>query len=60
MKKTTILLISLLLSAAGDAFSQIPLSLKARHRTDGDTITLTSVLRNRGLLSVRTSPDPVT
>jgi len=60
MNKTAIILITLLLSAAGDTFSQIPLNLKVRHRTDGDTITLTSALRSRGLLTVQTTPDPVT
>jgi hypothetical protein len=60
MNKTAIILITLLLSAAGDTFSQIPLNLKVRHRTDGDTITLTSALRSRGLLAVQTNPDPVT
>ncbi|HOT18291.1 MAG TPA: M48 family metalloprotease [Bacteroidales bacterium] len=60
MNKTVIILITLLLSAAGDTFSQIPLNLKVRHRTDGDTITLTSALRSRGLLTVQTTPDPVT
>ncbi|MBK7731558.1 MAG: M48 family metalloprotease [Bacteroidales bacterium] len=60
MNKTAIILITLLLSAAGDTFSQIPLNLKVRHRTDGDTITLTSALRSRGLLAVQTTPDPVT
>ena len=60
MNKTVIILITLLLSAAGDTFSQIPLNLKVRHRTDGDTITLTSALRSRGLLAVQTTPDPVT
>ena len=60
MNKTVIILITLLLSAVGDTFSQIPLNLKVRHRTDGDTITLTSALRSRGLLAVQTTPDPVT
>ena len=60
MNKTVIILITLLLSAAGDTFSQIPLNLKVRHRTEGDTITLTSALRSRGLLAVQTNPDPVT
>ncbi|MBK7489685.1 MAG: M48 family metalloprotease [Bacteroidales bacterium] len=60
MNKTVIILITLLLSAAGDTFSQIPLNLKVRHRTDGDTITLASALRSRGLLAVQTTPDPVT
>ncbi|MZQ80383.1 MAG: M48 family metalloprotease [Bacteroidales bacterium] len=60
MNKTAIILITLLLLAAGDTFSQIPLNLKVRHRTDGDTITLASALRSRGLLTVQTTPDPVT
>ncbi len=60
MNKTAIILISLLLSATGNALSQIPLKIKARHTADRDTITLTSVLRSRGLLTVRTAPDPVT
>lgn len=60
MNKTAVILISLLLSAAGDAFSQIPLKLKARQASDGDTITLTSVFRSHGLLTVQTASDPVT
>lgn len=60
MNKTAIILISLLLSAVGDAFSQIPLNLKVRHRTEGDTITLTSALRSRGILTFQTTPDPAT
>ncbi len=60
MKKTAILLVALLLSSPGETFSQIPLNLKLRHRIEGDTITLTSVIRSRGFLTVQTATDSTT
>jgi len=60
MRKASILLIILLLPACSEAFSQIQVSIKARNRTTGDTITIRSVTRSRGLLAVQTDPDPRT
>ncbi len=60
MKKTAILLIIMLLSASGEAFSQIPVSLKGKNRTTGDVITVNKVIRPAGRLSVQTAPDLVT
>ena len=60
MKKAAILLIIIFLPACGEAFSQIQVSIKARNRTTGDTITIKSVTRPHGLLAVQTDPDPQT
>ena len=60
MKNAAILLIILFLPVCGKAFSQIQVSIKARNRTTGDTITIKSVTRPRGLLAVQTDPDPQT
>jgi hypothetical protein len=60
MKKAAIFLIILLLPASSEVFSQIQVSIKARNRTTGDTITIKSVTRSRGLLAVQTDPDPMT
>jgi Zn-dependent protease with chaperone function len=60
MKKAAILLIVFLLPACGVAFSQIQVSIKARNRITGDTVTIRSVTRSRGLLAVQTDPDPRT
>lgn len=60
MKKPAILLIIMLLSASGEAFGQIPVSLKGKNRTTGEVITINSVIRPLGRLSVQTAPDPVT
>lgn len=50
----------MLLSVSPEASSQIQVSIKARNRTTGDTITIKSVTRPRGLLAVQTDPDPRT
>ncbi len=60
MKKTIILLISFLLLASTEAFSQIPVNLKARYRATGEVITINNVLLTRGLLTLQTAPDTAT
>ncbi|MDM8001611.1 MAG: M48 family metallopeptidase [Bacteroidota bacterium] len=60
MNKTCILLLITLLSVSLEASSQIQVSIKARNRTTGDTITIKSITRPRGLLAVQTDPDPRT
>lgn len=58
MKKTAILLAVMLLSATVSSFSQIQLNLKATNRLTGDTVTMKSVIRSHGFLTVQTAPDP--
>ncbi|GEM_PF-532249 len=60
MKKTAILLTVILLSATGMSFSQIQLNLKATNRLTGDTVTIKSVIRSHGFLTLQTAPDPGT
>ena len=60
MKKAAILLVIMLLTASGEAFSQIPVNLKGKSRTTTEEITINKVLRPAGRLAVQTAPDPVT
>ncbi|NLE34045.1 MAG: M48 family metalloprotease [Bacteroidales bacterium] len=60
MKKATFLLVILLLASFAGAFCQIPLDLKARHRTTGEMVTFKNAGRSRGSLIVQTALDPAT
>ncbi len=57
MKKAVIFLIILLLPASGEAYSQIQVNIKARDRSTDDTITIRSLSRSHGLLTLQTAPD---
>lgn len=50
----------MLLTASGEAFSQIAVNLKGKSRTTTEEITINGVIRPAGRLAVQTAPDPVT
>lgn len=60
MKKTAILLISFLMLASTEAFSQIPVNLIARDRVTGEVITINYVLLSGGQMTLQTAPDTAT